>query len=337
MSNEVVIKNIGITILKDKSLQAICKNKNYNFNDFVACVMCQVKMDEGLQKCTPKSILECCVKSAQIGLKIDANGYAYLTPYKDKCSIIVGYKGYVALIKANNPKVSTINCFVISNKDLEEKRLLIEEGEDRKLLYKKNLQQDETSLEENDIAGFLAVVYYKDKTYDYCYMTKNDVNRVRAMSSNYIYAKEKTNTIWHNHYVSMGKKTAFRQLVKWCDFSGINQLNNLDNEDYKDSDKKNEEEIKEAEPINSTFEKLVEEENEEQNNQKEQEEKVEEIKEAEISLKECDDMTFNEILNVLDKAETKDKAVTYLNKLKKEYNFSEEQKNKLREGCKKYT
>jgi len=342
MSNEVVIKNIGNTILNDKSLKVICKNKNYNFNDFVACVMCQVKMNEDLQKCTAKSILECCIKSAQIGLKIDANGYAYLTSYKDKCSIIVGYKGYIALIKANNQKVSTINCFVISNKDLEEERLIIEEGENRKFIYKKNLQQDENSLEEKDIAGFLAVVYYKDKTYDYYYMTKNDVNKIRAISSNYKYARDKTNTIWYNHYVSMGKKTAFRQLVKWCDFSGINQLNGLDDEDYEMNNKKNKEEIKEAEKINSTFEELVEEENKEQNNeqsnQQKQEEKVEEIQETEQQIKElkkCDEATFDEILSVLSMAEKREQQIKFVKEQKNIYSFSEEQLKNLRESLKK--
>lgn len=246
-NSKQIVTDLSNFLVKSKSLETICKSNKIDINDYAACVAYKVLMTPELQKCSKQSILDCCVKSAQIGLKIDANDYAYLTAFGGKCNVIVSYKGYIALIKSNNPSVDSITAITISKKDIEENRLMIEEGDNRKLTYKKNLLQSENSLKEEDIAGFLCIVYYKNKSYDYCYMTTEDVNRVREDSGNYKYSKDKTKTIWYKHYVAMGKKTTFRQLIKWCDFSGLDKINALDNEDF-DFDKQKEEK-KEVEMI----------------------------------------------------------------------------------------
>ena len=247
MSNEIVLTNLEKQLKNDNQLKSLCENKKFLINDYVACVSAQVQLN-GLSDCTQESILKCCIKSAQIGLKIDANGYAYLVAYKQGkgddavriCNVIVGYKGYIALIKSNNPNVLSISCFVISKQDIKENRLVIKEGQSKCLEYTKNLEQDNDCLNENEIAGFLAIVYYKNGGYDYAYMTKKEVDRIKEMSNNYKYQKSKgkeKETIWHQHYVAMGKKTVFRKLVNWCDFSGLEKINELDNEDFVDNEK----------------------------------------------------------------------------------------------------
>ena len=246
MSNEIVLTNLEKQLKNDNQLKSLCESKKFLINDYVACVSAQVQLN-GLSDCTQDSILKCCIKSAQIGLKIDANGYAYLVAYKQGkgddvvriCNVIVGYKGYIALIKSNNPNVLSISCFVISKQDIKENRLVIKEGQSKSLEYTKNLEQDNDCLNENEIAGFLAIVYYKNGGYDYAYMTKKEVDRIKEMSNNYKYQKSKgkeKETIWYQHYVAMGKKTVFRKLVNWCDFSGLEKINELDNEDFTNDD-----------------------------------------------------------------------------------------------------
>ena len=244
MSNEIVLTNLEKQLKNDNQLKSLCENKKFLINDYVACVLAQVQLN-GLTDCTQESLLKCCIKSAQIGLKIDANGYAYLVAYENKktntriCNVIVGYKGYIALIKSNNPNVLSISCFVISKQDIKENRLIIKEGQYKRLEYTKNLEQDNDCLSENEIAGFVAIVYYKNGGYDYAYMTKKEVDRIKEMSNNYKYQKSKgkeKETIWHQHYVAMGKKTVFRKLVNWCDFSGLDKINELDNEDFTNDD-----------------------------------------------------------------------------------------------------
>src|ERR1700689_137895 len=51
-----------------------------------------------LQQCTAMSILSSFVEAAQLGLELDKNlGHAYLVPFKQECTMIAGYRGYISL------------------------------------------------------------------------------------------------------------------------------------------------------------------------------------------------------------------------------------------------
>jgi recombination protein RecT len=65
---------------------------------YVSSVITAVGNSEELKKCTPTSILMSAMRAATLRLSVDPGiGQAYLVPYKDKATLIVGYKGLYAM------------------------------------------------------------------------------------------------------------------------------------------------------------------------------------------------------------------------------------------------
>lgn len=61
---------------------------------YLSSVLIAVANDEDLQKCTPKSIVTSAMKAATLRLSCDPTiGQAFLVPFRDKATLVVGYKG----------------------------------------------------------------------------------------------------------------------------------------------------------------------------------------------------------------------------------------------------
>ena len=61
---------------------------------YIASVVLAVANSDKLQKCTPRSIYSAALQAATLRLSVDpSTGQAYLVPFKDKATLIVGYKG----------------------------------------------------------------------------------------------------------------------------------------------------------------------------------------------------------------------------------------------------
>ena len=67
---------------------------NRNAAAYIASVMLAVANNDKLAVCTPNSIYISALRAATLHLSVDPNlGQAYLVPFKDKATLIVGYKG----------------------------------------------------------------------------------------------------------------------------------------------------------------------------------------------------------------------------------------------------
>lgn len=65
-----------------------------NAGAYVQSVVLAAAMNTSLQQCDPKSIIASALRAASLRLSCDpSTGHAYLVPYKDKATLIVGYKG----------------------------------------------------------------------------------------------------------------------------------------------------------------------------------------------------------------------------------------------------
>jgi recombination protein RecT len=65
---------------------------------FLRCLMTTVGRNPDLLKCDKESVLACAMTAAQLGLEIDpALGRAYLIPFKEKATLVIGYKGFIDL------------------------------------------------------------------------------------------------------------------------------------------------------------------------------------------------------------------------------------------------
>lgn len=65
---------------------------------YISNVLITVAQSEALQKCTPVSIITAALRAATMRLSVDlTSGQAYLVPFKDKATLVIGYKGLIHL------------------------------------------------------------------------------------------------------------------------------------------------------------------------------------------------------------------------------------------------
>jgi recombination protein RecT len=91
MENEIV-KSRFATVLGERGAAS-----------YIASVLLAVANNESLQKCIPQSIYISALRAATMRLSVDqSTGQAYLVPFKDKATLIVGWKGlYDMAIRTN--------------------------------------------------------------------------------------------------------------------------------------------------------------------------------------------------------------------------------------------
>lgn len=94
-------------------------NQNLSHEVFVAKIIGTVMSNTDLQKCDITSIIQSSIKSAQLGLPVDASAYAYLVPFKGKCTFQIGAKGYIELCKRNKNVLQIIHNAVYEGDEFD--------------------------------------------------------------------------------------------------------------------------------------------------------------------------------------------------------------------------
>lgn len=153
----------------------------------------------GLAKCEPTSFLGCVVQSAQLGLDPSGiTGEAYLVPFKDACTFIIGYRGLLKLARRSG-KISEAAAHVVRAADKFE----YEYGLDAKLVHKP------AEGDRGDVTHAYAYAKFTDGGRVFEVMSRAEIEKVRSQS------KASSNGPWVTHPDEMARKTVFRRLAKW--------------------------------------------------------------------------------------------------------------------------
>jgi len=152
-----------------------------------------------LLKADPQTFLACVVQSAQLGLDPSGiTGEAYLVPYGQKITFIIGYRGLLKLARRSG-KISEAAAHLVYEKDSFDYQY----GLDSKLTHK-----PATGDRGKIIYGY-AYAKFKDGGTAFEVMTKEEIDGVRAKSPSGRAGP------WVDHYEAMARKTVFRRLAKW--------------------------------------------------------------------------------------------------------------------------
>ena len=164
------------------------------------------RKDSKIMNCDPLTVVGAVVEASQLGLEPDgALGYAYLVPYGNKCTLIPGYRGLIALAKRTG-KVANIYANVVHEGD----EFTYEEGLHRDLKHKPDLSAEP---DPSRILFVYAVITFKDGSDpDFEVMTVGQVNAIRDRS-------RAGSGPWKTDYAEMARKTAIRRLLKRHDLS----------------------------------------------------------------------------------------------------------------------
>lgn len=154
----------------------------------------------GLLRTDPTTFLACVVQSAQLGLDPSGiTGEAYLVPFKDACTFIIGYRGLLKLARRSG-KITEAAAHVVHEKDTFE----YEYGLESKLVHKPTTEKDP-----GRITYAYAYAKFTDGGRAFEVLTREQIDGVKAQS------KASNNGPWVTHFDEMARKTAFRRLAKW--------------------------------------------------------------------------------------------------------------------------
>ena len=152
-----------------------------------------------LLECDQRSILQCVMLGAELGLEAGGPlGHLYLVPYKNVCTPIIGYQGFVELMHRSG-KIASIEAHAVHSNDEYDMKF----GAELVLWHKPNLREPPKemvfaySVARTVAGGTQAVV-----------MSKFEVDKIRERS------RAGNNGPWVTDYEEMAKKTVVRRIAK---------------------------------------------------------------------------------------------------------------------------
>lgn len=164
----------------------------------------ELRTNPKLLECNPTSLMSAIVKASQLGLEVgSAMGHAYLVPYKTECTLIIGYRGMIALARRSG-EIQSITARVVYARDTFE----LEYGLDEKLRHVPSTDEDP-----GPVTHVYAVAKLRDGGIQYEVMTRAEVEAIRKRSRAGQYGP------WVTDWSEMARKTVMRRLFKYLPMS----------------------------------------------------------------------------------------------------------------------
>jgi recombination protein RecT len=212
-NNHVVTKNntersIKDLILKRKTWIEQALPKFFDADRFTRICFTELRKNPTLMRCKPESLVGAMIQSAQLGLfPNSATGDAYLIPYKDECTLIIGYQGMIRLAY-NSAKVTKIIARPVYKDDIFEYSYGTDE-------YIKHIPQKWDN-ESGEMIYCYACAKLKTGETMFVVLSKQEIDEKHMkFSSSVRNDKTKRYSPWVTNYVEMAKKTAIRVLAKY--------------------------------------------------------------------------------------------------------------------------
>lgn len=195
--------NIRTLLEKSKAQMALALPKHLTSDRLLRVAMTSIQKTPKLLDCTPQSLLACVMTCAQLGLEPDQFlGQAYLVPYGNVCTLIPGYRGYIALARRSG-ELQTLSAQVVYSND----EFSLQYGVEDTLIHKPALNGRGEAL------GAHCVFKYKDGGYSFDWMSKEDIEKIRKRS------KASDNGPWVTDWDEMAKKTVIKRHAKLAPLS----------------------------------------------------------------------------------------------------------------------
>lgn len=163
----------------------------------------QMARTPNLAKCDPRSVLNCAMTLAELGLAPGTLGEAYLIPFKDECTLIIGYRGLMKLALRSG-ELSSITARLVYRQDTFE----IEYGSTPKIVHKPAMGHGN---KDEDIVGAYMIARYKDAAMEPVteYMTRDQIIKVKNRS------RASGSGPWVSDFGEMCRKTVVRRGAKY--------------------------------------------------------------------------------------------------------------------------
>lgn len=176
---------------------------------FLAAAMTSIQGNDKLLECRPDSLFTCLMESAQLRLVPGkAIGHAYLVPYKNTCTFIIGYRGMIELATRGG-KVRKIEARTVHEGDHFDFGFGFEPFID----HKPSLEAENKT--KHNLLAVYAVATLKDGTHQVDVLRPDEIEAARQRSQ----SGKNNNGPWGSDYLEMARKTAVRRLCKYLPLS----------------------------------------------------------------------------------------------------------------------
>lgn len=184
------------------------KSSALTADKFIKLALLAARRNSSLDKCTMDSVFTCLLQCAELGLDPSGGtaGEAYLIPFKETCTLVIGYRGYIALSRRSG-MLKQIETHVVNEKD----KFTLKYGLNPTLEHEPCMTGD---------PGKPVFVYCVARLGDGAVhveaMTVAQINKIRDASSG---VKSGRPTPWHEHWDEMARKTVLRRTAKYIPIS----------------------------------------------------------------------------------------------------------------------
>jgi recombination protein RecT len=226
-TSKMVARDAGIGNVKtffesQKATLAAVLPKHVSPDRMLKIALGALRTTPKLMECTVESLMGAVVQCSQLGLEPNTPlGHAYLIPFEKKkkqggdwvtdkveTQIVIGYKGLIDLARRSGQVVSIAAHAVHENDHFD-----YAYGLDEKLEHKPAMTT------RGRVIAFYAVAKLVGGGHAFEVMSAEQVNEIRDASQNYKFARDKSKTVWGQHYEEMGRKTVLRRLFKYLPVS----------------------------------------------------------------------------------------------------------------------
>jgi len=196
---------IGDYLDRYKGHIAQCLPRHVSIDRVTRVALSEIRRTPAIAKCKPESLMKAVMQASSLGLELGNNlGHAYLVPYKDEVTLIIGYKGLIDLARRSGQILSIAAHEVYENDEFE-----FEYG------LNESIRHVPARTNRGQLIAFYAYAKLKDGGYQMEVMWKEQVDAIKASSK----AAQSSYSPWNTHYVEMGRKTLIRRIAKYLPMS----------------------------------------------------------------------------------------------------------------------
>ncbi len=200
-NEQIKLRTITQELTKLKPRFDVCfpKNSRLDSNRLIAMVCAEMRRCPKILDCDKESIQAAVGLAARLMLEPDKTlGYFYLIPYGKTLQVIIGYKGMLELAM-RSPNLASIYAQEVYEKD--EFNILLGTA---KSIHHRPFMGDR-----GEVIGVYAIAQYKSGAQEIEFMTKEEVDSIRARS------KSSGSGPWVTDYAAMARKTVLRRMTKY--------------------------------------------------------------------------------------------------------------------------
>lgn len=200
---------------QNKAAIANALPKHMNADRMLRIMLTEFRKNPALSRCSQQSLMKCLVETSQYGLEPGVMGQTYLIPYKDECTLIIGYRGLITLAHRSGQVKALYVEAVYEGDEFE-----VQFGTEMKMMHRPMFKS-------NVATHYYAVFKNINGGEQFSVMSREQVEVVRTR-----FSKAPNSPAWRDSFDEMAKKTVLRRLIKTIPVS-IDLMDAIASEDEK--------------------------------------------------------------------------------------------------------